>query len=97
MDAKRDLLLQGKNTNYKCMKCKVPKEIFGRKKVEVSEQFGIFHKQKLRDLYISSSTVQSVKSSRPRWVVHVAGMVETRNAYRIWVRKPAGKRPLGRE
>jgi hypothetical protein len=37
-----------------------------------------------------------LKSRRMRWAGHVARMVETRNAYRILVGKPEGKRPLGR-
>jgi hypothetical protein len=31
-----------------------------------------------------------------RWAGHVAGMGENRNAYRILVGMPEGKRPLGR-
>jgi hypothetical protein len=31
------------------------------------------------------------------WVGHVARMGETRNAYRILVGMPEGKRPLGRQ
>jgi hypothetical protein len=37
-----------------------------------------------------------IKSRRMRWAGHVARMGETRNAYRILVRKLEGKRPLGR-
>jgi hypothetical protein len=33
---------------------------------------------------------------RMRWAEHVARMRETRNAYRILVGKPEGRRPLGR-
>jgi hypothetical protein len=33
---------------------------------------------------------------RIRWAGHVARMGETRNAYRILVGRPEGKRPLGR-
>ncbi|PNF20287.1 hypothetical protein B7P43_G14398, partial [Cryptotermes secundus] len=33
---------------------------------------------------------------RMRWAGHIARMVETRNAYRILVGKPEGKRPLER-
>jgi hypothetical protein len=36
------------------------------------------------------------KSRRMRWARHVARMRDTRNAYRILVGKPEGKRPLGR-
>jgi hypothetical protein len=31
-----------------------------------------------------------------RWAGHVARIGETRNAYRIFVGKPEGRRPLGR-
>jgi hypothetical protein len=31
-----------------------------------------------------------------RWVGHVARMGEGRGAYRIWVVRPEGRRPLGR-
>jgi hypothetical protein len=37
-----------------------------------------------------------IKSRRMRWAGHVARMGEERNAYRIFVRNPGGKRPLGR-
>jgi hypothetical protein len=37
-----------------------------------------------------------IKSKRMRWVGHVARMVEKRNAYRILVGNPDGKRPLER-
>jgi hypothetical protein len=37
-----------------------------------------------------------IKSRRIRWAGHVARMGETKNAYRILVGKPEGKRPLGR-
>jgi hypothetical protein len=37
-----------------------------------------------------------MKSRRMRSVGHVAGIGEERNAYRTLVRKPKGKRPLGK-
>jgi hypothetical protein len=37
-----------------------------------------------------------IKSRRMRWAGHVARMGEKRNAYRILVGKPEGKRPLER-
>jgi hypothetical protein len=37
-----------------------------------------------------------IKLRRMRRAGHVARMVEKRNAYRILVGKPEGKRPLGR-
>jgi hypothetical protein len=37
-----------------------------------------------------------IKSRRMRWAGHVAQMGTKRNAYRILVGNPEGKRPLGR-
>jgi hypothetical protein len=37
-----------------------------------------------------------IKSRRIRWAGHVARMGEKRNAYRILVGKPEGKRSMGR-
>jgi hypothetical protein len=37
-----------------------------------------------------------IKSRRMRWERHVALMGERRGVYRVLVRKPEGKRPLGR-
>jgi hypothetical protein len=50
----------------------------------------------LRDLYSLPSIIRIIKSRRMRWVGHVARMGEKRNAYRLLVGKPEGKRPLGR-
>jgi hypothetical protein len=40
--------------------------------------------------------IKVMKSRKMRWVGHVARMGEKGNAYRIFVGKPEGKRPLGR-
>jgi hypothetical protein len=47
-------------------------------------------------LYSSPSIIRIIKSRRMRWAGHVAWMGEKRNVYRLLVRKPEGKRPLGR-
>jgi hypothetical protein len=54
------------------------------------------HNEELRDLYSSPSIIRIIKSSRMRWAGHVARMREKRNAYRLLVGKPEGKRPLER-
>jgi hypothetical protein len=41
------------------------------------------------------SIIIMIKSRRMKWAGHVARMREKRNAYRILVGKPVGKRPLG--
>jgi hypothetical protein len=40
--------------------------------------------------------IRIIKSRRMRWVGHAARIGEKRNAYRILLGKPEGKRPLGR-
>jgi hypothetical protein len=48
-------------------------------------------------LHSSPSIIRMIKSRRMRWAGHVAQMADKRNAYRILVGKPEGKRPLGRQ
>ena len=47
-------------------------------------------------MFSSPNIIRSLKSRRLRWAVHVARMEQSRNAYRVLVGKPEGKRPLGR-
>ena len=47
-------------------------------------------------MYSSPNINRSLKSRRLRWAGHVEGMDQFRNAYRVLVGKPEGKRPLGR-
>jgi hypothetical protein len=47
-------------------------------------------------VYSSPNIIRMSKSRRMRWAGHVARMGEKRNAYRILVGKPEGKRPLRR-
>jgi hypothetical protein len=54
------------------------------------------HNEELRDLYSSPSIIRIINSRRMRWAEHVARMGENKNAYRLLVGKPEGKRPLGR-
>jgi hypothetical protein len=52
--------------------------------------------EELHNLYSSPSVIRMVQSRRMRWAWHVARIEEKRNAYRILVGKPEGKRPLER-
>jgi hypothetical protein len=54
------------------------------------------HNEVLRNLYPSPSIIRMTKSRSMRCAGHVARMGEMRNAYRILVKKPGEKRPLGR-
>jgi hypothetical protein len=50
------------------------------------------HNEELRDLNSSPSVIRMIKPRRMRWVGHVARIAEKRNADRILVVKPEGKR-----
>ena len=54
------------------------------------------HNEELNDLCSSPNTNRVIKSRRMRWARHVAHMGKRRSVYRFLVRKPDGKRPLGR-
>jgi hypothetical protein len=56
----------------------------------------VMHNEGIHNLYSASSITRMIKSRRMRWAGYVAKMGEKRNAYRILVEKPEGKRPLGR-
>jgi hypothetical protein len=75
---------------------RVLRRIFGPRRDEVIGEWRKLHNEELRDLYISPSIIRIIKSRRMRWTGHVAGMGEKRNAYRLLVGKPEGRRPLGR-
>jgi len=64
--------------------------------VEVAWKLSRLHSEELYDFYSSSNIVPMIKSRRMRWAWYVACMGERRDAYVILVRRPKGKRPLGR-
>jgi hypothetical protein len=72
------------------------KKVFGPKRDEVTGGWRKLRNEELHNLYSSPSIIRMIKSRRMRWVGHVERMGEKRNAYRILVGNPEGKRPLGR-
>jgi hypothetical protein len=55
------------------------------------------HNEELHNLYSSPSIIRIIKSRTMSWAWHVvARMGEKRNTCRLLVRKPEGKRPLGK-
>jgi hypothetical protein len=75
---------------------RVLRRILGPKKDEVTEEWRKLLNEELRDFYYSPSIIRIIKSRRMLLAGHVARMGEKRNAYRLLVGKPEGKRPLGR-
>jgi hypothetical protein len=74
----------------------VLRRIFGPKRDEVTGGWEKLHNEELRDLYSSSSIIRMIKSRSMRWAGRVARRGEKRNAYKLLLGKPEGKRPLGR-
>jgi hypothetical protein len=74
---------------------RVLRRLFGPKRDEVTGEWRKLHNEELHDLYSSSSIIRIMKS-RMKWVGHVARMGEKKNAYRLFVEKPEGRRPVGR-
>jgi hypothetical protein len=85
-----------KNIRLRVFENRVLRRIFGPKRDEVTGGFRKLHNEELHNLYSSPSIIRMIKSMRMRWAGHVAWMGEERNAYRILVGKPEGKRPLER-
>jgi len=74
----------------------VLKRIFGPRSDEVTGERRRLHNEELNDLYSSPNIARVIKSRRMRWAGHVTRMGEERGVYRVLLRKPEGKRPLGR-
>ena len=75
---------------------KVLRKIFGAKRDEITGEWRKLHNAELHVLYSLPNIIRNLKSRRLRWAGHIAHMNQSRNAYRVLVGKPEGKRPLGR-
>jgi hypothetical protein len=75
---------------------RVLRRIFGLKRDDVKGEWRKLHNEELRDLYSSPSIIRIIKSRRMRWAGHVVRLGQKRNAYRLQVGQPEGKRPLER-
>jgi hypothetical protein len=72
------------------------RNIFGPKREEVTEERRTLHNEELYDRYSSPNIIRLIKSRGIIWAGHVARMGNKRDAYRVLVGRPGGKRPLGR-
>ena len=67
-----------------------------RRLVDDRGEWRKIHNAELHALYSSPNIIRSLKSKRLKWEGHIARMEQSRNACRVLVGKPEGKRPLGR-
>ena len=75
---------------------RVSRIMFELKRYEVTREWRKLHTEELNNLYSPPNIVRVIKSTRMRWVGHVARMGEGRGVHRGLVRKIEGRRPLGR-
>ena len=75
---------------------KVLRKIFGAKRGEITGEWRKLHNSEIHAMYSARKLIRNLKSRRLRWAGYVARMEKFRNAYRVLVGKPEGKRPLGR-
>jgi hypothetical protein len=75
---------------------RVARRIFGPKREKMRGNWRNLRNEELYNLYSSPNVVRMIESMRLRRTGHVVRMGETRNAYRMFFRKPEGKRPLGK-
>jgi hypothetical protein len=76
--------------------CGLSDEIIWTKGRCCDESWTKLHNEELHNLYSSPSIIRIIKSRRMRWAENVARIGQMSNVYRLLVRKPEGKRPLGR-
>jgi hypothetical protein len=71
---------------------RVLRRIFGSKRDEVRGGWRKLYNEALHNLDSSPSIIKLIKSRRMRWAWYVAQIGEKRNACRILVGKPEGKK-----
>jgi hypothetical protein len=75
---------------------RVLRTIFWPKRNDVTGEWRKLHNEELHNLYSSPNIIRQMKSRRMRWAGHVVRVGRERNVYKVLVREPEGKRPLGR-
>jgi hypothetical protein len=75
---------------------RVLRRIFGPERDEATGEWRRLNNEELNDLYSSPNIIRVIKSRRMKWAEHEARMEEKKDAYRILVGRPEGRRPLRR-
>jgi hypothetical protein len=75
---------------------RVLRRIFGLKSDQEEGEWRTQHKEELHYFYPSPRLIRIIKLNKMKWEGHVARMGEKREAYKLLVGKPEGKRPMRR-
>jgi hypothetical protein len=75
---------------------RVLRRIFGLMMDEVMEEWRQLPDKRLHDLYSLLSIIGMINLRNMKWAGHVVRMGEKREAYRLFVGNPEGKRQLGK-
>jgi hypothetical protein len=75
---------------------RVLRRIFGPKRDEVTGEWRRLHNKQLYALYSSPNIIRVISARRLRWARHVVCIGDSRDAYRLLVGKPEGRRPFAR-
>ena len=70
--------------------------IFGPKRDEARGEWRKLHNEEISTLYSSPNIIRIIKPRQMSWAGNVARMGERRDAYRVLVEKPEGRRLFGR-
>jgi hypothetical protein len=90
------LTLREEEHRLRVFENRVLRRISGPKRDDVKGDWRKLNNEELHNLYSSPNIIRMIKSRKMRWTGHVARMRAKRNAYRILVGRPKGKRPLER-
>jgi hypothetical protein len=71
------------------------RKIFESKREEVTGEWRRLNNEELYELY-PSQNIEVIETRRMRWAAHMVHVRERRDAYKVLMRRPEGKRPLGR-
>jgi hypothetical protein len=72
------------------------RRIFGHKRDCVPREWRKLNNEELHNIYSTQNIIMQIMSKVMRWVGHVELIGEERKMYKVLVRNPERKRPLGR-
>jgi hypothetical protein len=75
---------------------RVLRRICGSKRDDVTGERTKLHNEELHNLYSSQNIISYIKSTRMKWVGHVARVGEETKVYKALMEKPEGNRLIGR-